>query len=170
MKEEIINIKNICNDCLEKINNYSSKINSNNNDIKNLQNNFNNSNNKYNEEIIQIKNDIKEIKSLCQNCSEKIKNYKKNPEKMEKNDNDLKIIIKYENKIYQIIFDNDCSYRDFIKKIYFTLSPYLNGISIKIMNENDFLNSISLHIFYFEVIIEDQKQTIQQNYINSEDK
>ena len=38
------------------------------------------------------------------------------------------------------------------------------------MNENDFLNAMSMNIFYFEVLIEGHNQVRQQNYINNENK
>ena len=181
------NYKNIKQDIDEIKNKISNKNNSSNNLEKNNnpQNNHNAINNKLNEEIIQIKKGIREIKDLCKNCSEKFENNNNIFENIKKNDNDLKIIIKFENKIYQIILENDCSYKDFIKKIYSTLSSYLNGISInslkfyywnqlgeriKIMNENDFLNAMSMNIFYFEVLIEGHNQVRQQNYINNENK
>ena len=199
---EIISLKNMISNMIESNNNnyknikqdideIKNKISNKNNFLNNLeknnnlQNNHNVINNKLNEEIIQIKKEVREIKDLCKNCSEKFENNNNTFENIKKNDNVLKIIIKFENKIYQIILENDCSYKDFIKKIYSTLSSYLNGISInslkfyywnqlreriKIMNENDFLNAMSMNIFYFEVLIEGHNQVRQQNYINNENK
>ena len=95
------------------------------------------------------------------------------------------MIIKYENKVYLIIINNNSSYRDFINKINNCISSNANSISNnnlklyywnqlgqknKIMDEKDYLNALSLHIFYFEVINEKYNQYRQQNYISSKDK
>ena len=180
--EDIVNIKNICSNCSEKINNTNNNINNCKNDINKLQNDIHQMDNNFNGEIAQLKYDVKYIRGLCEECLEKLKNYKLDSN--QKDDNKLKIIIKYENNIYQIIIDNNCSYKDFINKIYNAISSPINiininnlkiyywnqyGQKISILNEKDFLNALSFHIFYFEIINEKNNQIRQQNYISNED-
>ena len=182
IKEDIVNIKNICSNCSEKINNTNNNINNCKNDINKLQNDIHQMDNNFNGEIAQLKYDVKYIRGLCEECLEKLKNYKLDSN--QKDDNKLKIIIKYENNIYQIIIDNNCSYKDFINKIYNAISSPINiininnlkiyywnqyGQKISILNEKDFLNALSFHIFYFEIINEKNNQIRQQNYISNED-
>ena len=178
LKNEISNINN------------NKKMENNNNDIKNdikiyineinkLQNEIIDMNDKFNGEITQLKNNAKYIGRLCEDCLEKITIINK----IIVIDNDLKIIIKYENKFYQILINKDCTYKDFIYKIYQSISLPLNSNNIqlilyywnqfgeknKIKDDNDFSQALSLHIFYFEVINEKQNQIKQQNYISNED-
>ena len=110
-------------------------------------------NNNFNGEINQLKKDVKQISDIYKDCLENIKNKKINSENIKKVDNELKMIIKYENKVYLIIINNNCSYRDFINKIYNSISSNLNtsnsnlklyywnkfGQKNKIMEEKDFL-------------------------------
>lgn len=169
IKETISNIKSLCSNCLEKINNISDNINNCKNEINNFKNEILRMNNNFNEEINQLKKDVKQISDIHKDCLENIKNNNINSENNKKVDNELKMIIKYENKVYLIIINNNCSYRDFINKINISISSNVNSISNnnlklyywnqfgqknKIIDEKDFLNALSLHIFYFEVINE----------------
>ena len=181
IKEAIGNIRILCNDCKEKINNTNNNINTCRNEINKLQNYIQHMNN-FNNEILGMKNDLREIKGICNDCLEKNKNNKINSE----NDNELKVVIRYENKIYQIIINNKCSYQNFIDKIYNNISTsiinsfdkrniklyYWNQLGEKneIINENDWLNALNLHIFYFEVVNEKENQIKKQNYFDKKDK
>ena len=179
IKNDISNIKNLCNNCLEKLGNNNNDIKINKNEINKLQNEIIDMNDKFNGEITQLKNNAKYIGRLCEDCLEKITIINK----IIVIDNDLKIIIKYENKFYQILINKDCTYKDFIYKIYQSISLPLNSNNIqlilyywnqfgeknKIKDDNDFSQALSLHIFYFEVINEKQNQIKQQNYISNED-
>ena len=184
IKNNIDNIQNLCGNCLEKIGKNSKDINNNKNEINKLQNDINNMDNNFKGEIIQLKNNAKYITEICNDCLDKIKNIKINFENTNKIDKELKIIIKYENKLYSIILEKDCTYKDLLNKIEKNVSSNFNSIDIsninlyywnqfgkknKIMNENDFSHALSFQIFYFEVINEKQIKLRQQNYISNED-
>ena len=184
IKNNIDNIQNLCSNCLEKIRKNSKDINNNKNEINKLQNEINNMDNNFKGEIIQLKNNAKYITEICNDCLDKIKNIKINFENTNKIDKELKIIIKYENKLYSIILEKDCTYKDLLNKIEKNVSSNFNSIDIsninlyywnqfgkknKIMNENDFSHALSFQIFYFEVINEKQIKLRQQNYISNED-
>ena len=182
IKETFGNIKILCSNCSEKINNISDNINNCKNEINKFQNEILHMNNNFNEEINQLKKDVKQISDIHKDCLENFK--KLNSENNKKVDNELKMIIKYENKVYLIIINNNCSFIDFMNKIKNSISSNVNSISNnnlklyywnqfgqknKIMDEKDFLNALSLHIFYFELINEKNNQIRQQNYISNKD-
>ena len=71
-------------------------------------------NDKFNGEITQLKNTARYIGRLCEDCLEKVTIINN----IKVIDNELKIIIKYENKFYQILINKNCTYKDFMNRIY----------------------------------------------------
>ena len=178
LRNEISNINN--KEIIGNNSNDSNEIKNCLNEINKLQKEIIDMKDSFNGEITQLKNNAKYIGRLCEECLEKIKNINN----IKEIDNELKIMIKYENKLYQILINKDCTYKDFLSKIYSSISSSLNlndiqylilyywnqfGEKNKIKDDNDFVQVLKFHIFYFEVIYEKQNQINQQNYISNED-